>query len=525
MAITLKVDKRVREALKQAFPTSDIDKRLDKYLGVLEGLIFKALQRGQTPEQRKLNLYSISTHRLQNCSPYVKQIRIHKWLADNGLALIEPVRQGSNLSGKISECKLTSWVTLHNSMTTPTGETFEAMTDREIDIVLAGSEDEHGKLIELVYPNIEALGTPKEISKHYHIVEIDIESLKNYIVWLSMEATKYNAAKKEAALRQARIILAVVQHLDGKFLQRKKPSPFGRTYYEGISVQSVNKDLRRAMLGNCWEYDIRSSVIAWKMGFAREYIANLDPHADVRRVFSATLCYLEDKEDFVAAVLHYTFKSGSNCAPDLQKKLIKQALTAISFGARMSSKGWIDGNGQFHNPAIVDIIKNSGERDRFFNCPSMRAFIHEQKLLDDFIYDLVKEQIPELLKLEYLQSNSGRPTRPKVLAYLYQHAETHVMEVVKRLAKEHKKKVLGHIHDAVVVRTRFGTDLKHEIELQMQEETGNAYWRLAAKELQRFESRREDIKLGEQEHHQRIREEEARAVMRSTEKAREDLAA
>ena len=30
----------------------------------------------------------------------------------------------------------------------------------------------------------------------------------------------------------------------------------------------------RAMLGNCWEYDIRSSVVAWKMGFARSYMAH-----------------------------------------------------------------------------------------------------------------------------------------------------------------------------------------------------------------------------------------------------------
>ena len=165
MTITLKTDDKIREALKQAFPDHNTDRALNKYVALVEQLIFKALQHGQTPEQHKLNLYSLSTHVLTQRGGCIgsKKVRIHKWLADNGLALIEPVRQGSNLSGKISECKLTSWATLHNSMTTPTGETFEAMTDREIDIVLAGSEDEHGKLIELVYPNIEALGTPEEI--------------------------------------------------------------------------------------------------------------------------------------------------------------------------------------------------------------------------------------------------------------------------------------------------------------------------------------------------------------------------
>ena len=63
------------------------------------------------------------------------------------------------------------------------------------------------------------------------------------------------------------------------------------------------------------------------------------------------------------------------------------------------------------------------------------------------------------------------------------------MDIVKELAKQHRKKVLAHIHDAIVVKKKFGTDLKHEIELQMQEQTGNSYWRLAAEELKRFESR------------------------------------
>ena len=385
MAITLTIDDKVLEALKLAFPGYNTERALNKYVAVLEQLLFKALQHGQTPEQRKLNLFGLSMHDLAQKGGAIggKKIRLHKWLKDNGLALVEPVITGSNISGKISACKLTSLVTLHNALTLPRGGLFEEMTDREIDILLGESEDEQSKLIALIYPDIDELDTREKINERFHVAEVDIESLKNYIVWLSTEAKHYSPSKKQAALRQARIILAVAQYFDGKYLQRKKPSPFGRTYYEGISVQSVNKDLRRAMLGNSWCYDIRSSVIAWKMGFATEYIAAKEPSADLRRTFSSTLNYLEDKQDYVATVRHYTFKSDSNCEPDFQKKLIKQALTAISFGARMTTKGWVDGSGQFQNPAIVDIIKNAGERDRFFNCPSMRSFISEQKRLDD----------------------------------------------------------------------------------------------------------------------------------------------
>lgn len=520
MTITLTIDDKVREALKQAFPGYKTERALNKYVAVLEQLLFKSLQIGQTPEQRKLKLFSMSTHDLAQKGGAIgsKKVRLHKWLKDNGLALVEPVMTGSNISGKISECKLTSLVTLQHALTMPTGGILEKMTDREIDLLLDESGGEQDKLIALMYPELELFETSRQIAEHYHIVDVDIESLKSYIVWVSTEAKQYNANKRATALRQARLILAVAQHLDGKFLQRKKPSPFGRTYYEGVSVQSVNKDLRRAMLGNSWSYDIRSSVISWKMGFAKAYMAAHDPNADLRRTFSSTLNYLEDKKDFVATVRHYTFKSDSNCDLDFQKKLIKQALTAISFGARTSQHGWIDESGQFQNPALVEILKNVEERNRFFNCPSIRSFIKEQKLLDDFIYGLTKASAPDLLKLDYLQTQNGRPSKAKVLSYLYQHAETEVMNIVYQLARGYRKKVLAHIHDAVVVSTRLGADLKHEIELQMRNQTGNPYWRLAAEELKRFESRGKDVKAEEEEHRQRIQQEEALAKRRSNSK-------
>jgi hypothetical protein len=43
------------------------------------------------------------------------------------------------------------------------------------------------------------------------------------------------------------------------------------------------------MLGNCWEYDIRSSVIAWKMGYAKDCIAELNLTGSVRDHFKHTL--------------------------------------------------------------------------------------------------------------------------------------------------------------------------------------------------------------------------------------------
>ncbi|MDV7399990.1 hypothetical protein RZS08_51720, partial [Arthrospira platensis SPKY1] len=89
---------------------------------------------------------------------------------------------------------------------------------------------------------------------------------------------------------------------------------------------------------------------------------------------------------------------------DLQTKLLKTAFTAISFGARVSSTGWKSDSGEWTNPAIVDILKNTDDRRRFLADPTVKAFIAEQTLLDDYLYDKVKQERAELLKLPFLQT-------------------------------------------------------------------------------------------------------------------------
>jgi hypothetical protein len=64
-------------------------------------------------------------------------------------------------------------------------------------------------------------------------------------------------------------------------------------------------------------------------------------------------------------------------ADALQVKLLKQAFTAISFGARKSGKGWMDSNGKWTNPAIVDIFRVKAERDLFLADPMVCDFIAE----------------------------------------------------------------------------------------------------------------------------------------------------
>ena len=85
--IKLTVHESVEAALQKAFPkpAASAKRALAKYISVVESMLFDALQRGQTPEQRKLGLYSISLDQLANKGGQIgpKKIRVHKWLTDN----------------------------------------------------------------------------------------------------------------------------------------------------------------------------------------------------------------------------------------------------------------------------------------------------------------------------------------------------------------------------------------------------------------------------------------------------------
>ena len=513
--IKLSVHESVEAALQKAFPkpAAAAKRALTKYISVVESMLFDALQRGQTPEQRKLGLYSISLDQLANKGGQIgpKKIRVHKWLTDNDWDIVQTVVLGTKFSGQNSLVKLTALATIQNSLQVPVQSLSTATTDEEIDAYLSGDDVSNIALFDHLYPEYNLEWREDKLNTLFDWVPVDVDSVKAYVYWLETESNLIQGPKKDLALRQSLSILGIASVTKGYYLQRKKPSPFGRTYYEGTSVQNVNKELRRAMLGNCWEYDIRSSVVAWKMGYARSYLAASGLDQDLKKSFPSTLLYLEHKADFMATVSHYVFLESSPVPKDLRPKLLKRAFTAISFGARQTAKGWLDASGNWTNPALVDILQNSEDRTRFLSDVTVKQFIKEQNALDEYLYDLFKKFRPDLLLERYLQTESGRPSKAKALAYLYQHGETQVMDIVRQAALAKGLAPIANVHDAIFFKRRLGAEFKSEIEWQMREQTGNPYWHLTPKQIERYTPRSLNAMRAEQEHRARIAAEEARA--------------
>ena len=112
--IKLTVHESVEAALQKAFPrpAAAAKRALAKYISVVEAMLFEALQRGQTPEQRKLGLYSISLDQLANKGGQIgpKKIRTHAWLTANDWDIVQTVVKGTKFSGQNSQVKLTALV-------------------------------------------------------------------------------------------------------------------------------------------------------------------------------------------------------------------------------------------------------------------------------------------------------------------------------------------------------------------------------------------------------------------------------
>lgn len=487
--VEIKVDTSVLAALRRAFPSppNSATRQFSRYVAALKSMLLDSLLRGQTVEELKLNLFSISLHQLANKGGVIgkDKIRVHKWLNDNNLPLVETVKLGSNLTGMVSKVKFTDLVVLEMPAlsNTPTMVLDHVSIDNSM---LEPTAQATAALIDHLYPDFAKHEANQTLQEVFDAVDVDIKSLENYMQWLRKGATKINANKRKLYLLQAQVILSVAKDKGGKYYQRKKPSDFGRTYYAGTSVQNVNKELRRAMLGNCYEYDIRSSVVAWKMGYANECMASLNLSGSVRDHFKHTLSYLEDKKGLMATLKYLVFGKDSEVPDELQLDLLKQAFTALSFGARKTSRAWMDQNGEWARPAMVEIFKIKEERDRFLNDDSVVGFIKEQGMLDDFLFKGIKQQRPDLLKLSYLQTQKGMPSKSKSVAFLYQHEETLVMNIVREALATHGKTVLASIHDAIITKEKLSKDLKSELEQLMREKTDNNYWRLGSKELKRY---------------------------------------
>ena len=189
-----------------------------------------------------------------------------------------------------------------------------------------------------------------------------------------------------------------------------------------------------------------------------------------------------------------------------------ERVTAISFGARALEAGWKDDTGQWNNSALVKIIRTIDERKRFLGDFAVKRFVAEQNLLDRFIFEDAIANVPHLADIKALQTVSGKASKAKVLAYLYQHAETMVMDIAADVAAAHGHMPIARVHDAIFFRKSLGEILQDRVTWAMRDFTGNNFWSLKREEVKRYGTPTKFHEDRETVHRNHILDEERRAL-------------
>ena len=183
--IKITVDAKVYEALSLAFPkpANSAHRALAKYIQVLEVMLFKSLHFEATPMQRKLELFTISLQQLANQGGQIgpNKQRLHAWLRSNNLSLVEPVILGSNLTGGVSQCRLTDLVTMVDTLAIEDTILTSISSDRELDQYLSGDEFSSYQLVNLLYPEIKRRASDAEIDDLFDVLPVDVDSVKSYV--------------------------------------------------------------------------------------------------------------------------------------------------------------------------------------------------------------------------------------------------------------------------------------------------------------------------------------------------------
>lgn len=483
MTLHISIKSEVYETLAKVTSPSKAAKGLDNLKKMLLQEMENSIGAGTAILREKQFIFSIPMKKLSQSGPRVtingNATRLYKWLNDNQISLLKFYSKGSNVTKEVSRVIASQYLTVSIQSATE----FES---RLTDLIKTLTDKEHHVKIKHLFPYIaqQEYFLNGTLTSNCEFVQVNAKGVRDYIHELEKNKKRMKLRRYGHEITQARKVLEICFVFQGKFLQIKKPaSEFGRTYYYGTSIQSVSKTLRSFMLQDNWEYDLRSSVVSWKMGFAFNLIS--EDKGSIKDAFPHSHSYATQKDEILNSVCASVFcLTCSSENWDERLRTIKRAFTAIAFGARTTTQGWPEG-GDFVLTAVADLFDDETERNAFFQNRTVREFSEEQATLDKRIKEAALKRNPELRKMAFLKTEGEKRklSGSKLMAYLYQHAETKLMDLAAGYLCRSRFTVIARIHDAIIVDRRI-TGL-HRIMLHHKiiSATKNSYWHLCEKQL------------------------------------------
>ncbi len=486
--LKLEYSPKVTNALMKAFPRYTQQKavtKLSKYIKTLERLMRRAKLNKQHSRKNR-NIYELEARILWDKTGQLgtHRISLHKILMDNRVPLVINTNHKRGKNKELAKFRKTSLLTVKNESLL---DRLRSMTSSEVaDFLDNPSQDEIDEINDYL-KDFRSLSTVEQ-NELYDIVDVDIESLKNYIKKLAKHEIFIGYSKQESDADHAEYILRIAQLNNGQLPQLKFKSDFGRNYYKNLSVQNVSKRVREAFLGDSWEYDCKSCSASWKMAFAQEWYDSKKRH---RKSFEDSVCglklYLEYKSEFFNEVIERTYLAEFPYSHEHKTATIKEAMTAVGFGAKLTMGSWkIDGDTK--SSSLLQVFDdNTALLSRFIDCNIVRQYNDEQSILNKYIVEKFSSDKVWLAELEASRLNKNRKSYKlnQKISWLFQHAETEMMNIVRDELLKLGKTVLANVHDAIVVRERLTPKELLAIEKTVRQVTSVNYFALGETEYER----------------------------------------
>lgn len=473
----------VLQKLKEAFPKGvSAQRQLDKYVSTLQRMINRAVFKGEY--QVAMKWFSVPTSALTHDGGRIGNppIRVHKWLEMNGFNLIRVKFKGDKNTKTFSKVCFTEFVDVDMSV-----EDLLYSKEKQFELVAKFATISKAEFLTTYMPILnEDIKKQVDLDAEYDYFPVDSNSLEHYINWLIFRSHYDDAKEKFGILTQALIIQKAFHLFEGIFPQKKKVSDFGRTYYRGVNIQNINKTLRRAALGNYWQYDANSAVFAYKLSMAKgAYDKQRNNHGlTLEETFKRTISLVKDKQSVREMMCKEVFDENFPLSSDERVKVIKQAITAIGFGAQLRVKGWLHDDKE-KCTALNKIITNIECRKRFVESTFIKELMVEQKLLNDHIYKQSLKKYPHLLTDKKFLNVKNKPIKNKVLSFAYQTGETQVMDIFRAIAAEGNYEPIANIHDAVIFKSQLNHSRLSYIQETIQHRFGS-YWCFEAEKFDGF---------------------------------------
>jgi len=349
-------------------------------------------------------------------------------------------------------------------------------------------------------------------------VNVDTASLASYIVKTTKTITdtenegvyKNKLFKNLLAAKQLQSIIHVADETNPTpyISERWEQADSGRIYGQGLSLQRLTKEVRHAALGYCYKYDFKASSFALMAGLAFSIDSSIK--------IAAAIDYVKNRNRIRQRIAKELNIDESAELKNNQFNAIRGAFAKV---ARMK-----------HDPSIRlerDIYNNLGA-DEFMRLVDNSIFNNIYKDLQ-----VINQTILEYFKTNALVINDRTYSKidPKTgkkrnnkqkLAWIYQALEFKAMiEFLELVSDMTQQEPLLTTHDCIYFKNKLSANVKIDAAYLLNQKF--PYLRFEEEEIipivedAHFASRYAEANQFEQEHKQRIKEEELLAQKYSSE--------